>query len=55
MRGKDRGRKRDKKTEKSEKSWYWVCLESRDGLQEAEEETYEKNILYKTTKNGINQ
>ena len=55
VREKDRGRKRDKKTENSEKSWYWVCLESGDGLQEAEEERYEKNILYKTTKNGINQ
>ena len=55
VREKDRGRKRDKKTENSEKSWYWVCLESGDGLQEAEEERYEKNILYKTTKTGINQ
>ena len=52
MREKDRGRKRDKKTENSEKSWYWVCLESGDGLQEAEKEKYEKNILYKTTENG---
>ena len=46
---------KDKRTEMSEQSWYWVCLESGDGLQEAEEERYEKNILYKTTKTGINQ
>lgn len=52
MRERDRGRKRDKKTENSKKSWYWFCLESGDGLQEAEKEKYEKNILYKTTENG---
>ena len=44
MREKDGGRKRDKKTENSEKSWYWVCLESRDGLQEAEKEKIMRKI-----------
>ena len=50
VREKDRGRKRDKKTENSEKSWYWVCLESGDGLQEAEKEKYEKIYSIKQLK-----